>query len=129
MTGSVRRGTIAGVAAVAAALMPVAHGLAAERGGAVQAFRGHPEGMRWGPVRATILVRGGKMFDVKVNVSGDIVRSTFITRRAIPELRRETLAAQSVYIDVVSGATQTSEAYIASLSSAIRLAQQHKALR
>ena len=38
---------------------------------------------------------------------------------ALPELRSETLTAQSAQIDTVSGATYTSDAYIRSLQSAI----------
>jgi uncharacterized protein with FMN-binding domain len=88
-------------------------------------YSGPREGMRWGPVRATITVHAGKIVGVRIDVSGDIVRSKFIERHALPALRQETLAAQSVYINTVSGATQTSEAYIESLSKAI--ADAHRA--
>jgi uncharacterized protein with FMN-binding domain len=39
------------------------------------------------------------------------------------------LTAQSAKIDVVSGATETSEAYIQSLQSAIKKARKAKALK
>jgi uncharacterized protein with FMN-binding domain len=93
--------------------------------GRTYVYSGLREGMRWGPVRATITVHAGKIVGVKIDVSGDIVRSKFIERHALPALRQETLAAQSVYINTVSGATQTSEAYIESLSKAI--ADAHRA--
>jgi uncharacterized protein with FMN-binding domain len=41
------------------------------------------------------------------------------TKRAVPILQEETLRAQSADVDTVSGATATSEGYIASLQSAI----------
>ena len=42
-----------------------------------------------------------------------------INNRAVPILNAETVAAQSAEIDMVSGATVTSVAYIKSLQSAI----------
>ena len=52
-------------------------------------------------------------------------RSLFISENAIPILRSEALQAQSAHIDLVSGATYTSEAFAGSLQSAILKA--HKA--
>jgi uncharacterized protein with FMN-binding domain len=46
-------------------------------------------------------------------------RSVFINRQAIPILRSETLRGQSANIDLVSGATDTSDAFVQSLQSAI----------
>ena len=43
--------------------------------------------------------------------------------RAVPVLNSETLAAQSAQIDVVSGATYTSESYALSLQSALDAAR------
>ncbi len=45
--------------------------------------------------------------------------SVMISQRAAPILRNEAMANQSAQIDMVSGATYTSEAYIQSLQSAI----------
>jgi uncharacterized protein with FMN-binding domain len=52
----------------------------------------------------------------------DSARGQFIDERAIPILRGETLKAQSAHIDIVSGATQTSQAYIQSLKGALKKA-------
>ena len=46
-------------------------------------------------------------------------RSQFIMSQALPILRQEFLAAQSSRIQMVSGATLTSEAFIQSLQSAL----------
>ena len=46
-------------------------------------------------------------------------RSQYISENAIPILRSEALRAQSAKIDLVSGATYTSEAFASSLQSAI----------
>jgi uncharacterized protein with FMN-binding domain len=46
-------------------------------------------------------------------------RSQFIMSQALPILRQEFLAAQSAKIQMVSGATYTSEAFVRSLQSAL----------
>jgi uncharacterized protein with FMN-binding domain len=46
-------------------------------------------------------------------------RSVYISENAIPILRSEALQAQKARIDVVSGATYTSDAFASSLQSAI----------
>jgi hypothetical protein len=46
-------------------------------------------------------------------------RSQFIMSQALPILRQEFLAAQSAGIQMVSGATYTSEAFVQSLQSAL----------
>ena len=46
-------------------------------------------------------------------------RSVFINSQAIPILRSETLRAQSAAVDLVSGASDTSDAYVQSLQAAI----------
>jgi uncharacterized protein with FMN-binding domain len=75
---------------------------------------------RWGPVQVEITVASGKITDVRVvdypNGNG---RDQQINARALPILVRETLDAQSAHIDMVSGATVTSEGYLGSLQSAL----------
>ena len=46
-------------------------------------------------------------------------RSLYISENAIPILRSEALRAQSAHVDLVSGATYTSDAFAGSLQSAI----------
>ena len=46
-------------------------------------------------------------------------RSQFISQQAGPLLQQEALQAQSAQIDIVSGATYTSESYAQSLQSAL----------
>jgi uncharacterized protein with FMN-binding domain len=75
---------------------------------------------RWGPVQVSITVSGGRITDVAVptypNNNG---RDAEINAYALPVLRQETLSAQSAQIDTVSGATVTSDGYIASLQAAL----------
>jgi len=82
---------------------------------------------RYGPLRVVITVKktttGTKVRRITAvsvpiypNSSG---RSSYISENAIPILRSEALRAQSARIDLVSGATDTSDAFVSSLQSAI----------
>jgi uncharacterized protein with FMN-binding domain len=75
---------------------------------------------RWGPVQVRLTVDGGTITDVTVveYPSGN-GRDQQINARAIPILVQETLDAQSADIDMVSGATVTSEGYVESLQAAL----------
>ncbi len=75
---------------------------------------------RWGPVQVRLTVKSGKITDVSVvqypNGNG---RDQEINSQALPILTQETVTAQSAQIDMVSGATVTSDGYVASLQSAL----------
>lgn len=75
---------------------------------------------RWGPVQVQITVSGGQITDVSAVVypNGN-PRDQQINAYALPVLGQEAVAAQSAQIDHVSGATVTSDGYVASLQSAI----------
>lgn len=88
-------------------------------------YAGPSEDMRWGPVQVTIVVKGKRIIDIQASAPTERDRSAFINSQAIPMLRQEVLRVQSAAIDLVSGATMTSEAYDASLQAAI--AGAHKA--
>ncbi|MFI1164076.1 FMN-binding protein [Streptomyces sp. NPDC020801] len=75
---------------------------------------------RWGPVQVRITVKNGRITNVTaVSYPSDNPHDQEINSYAIPQLRRETLAAQSANIDSVSGATYTSDGYRQSLQSAL----------
>uniref|UniRef100_A0AAU3HU05 FMN-binding protein n=1 Tax=Streptomyces sp. NBC_01393 TaxID=2903851 RepID=A0AAU3HU05_9ACTN len=75
---------------------------------------------RWGPVQVRITLKDGKITEsTAVVYPSDNPRDQEINGYALPELRRETLAAQSAQIDSVSGATYTSDGYRQSLQSAL----------
>ncbi|MET7285819.1 FMN-binding protein [Streptomyces sp. NPDC005573] len=79
---------------------------------------------RWGPVRVRVTLAGGRLTDVTaVDSPQENPRDRAISRYALPQLRREALAAQSASIDAVSGASYTSAGYRASLQSALDSAQ------
>lgn len=69
-------------------------------------------------VRATLT--GNRLTGVEtVTLTGDGAHTQALNARAEPILRAEALKAGSAHIDVVSGATGTSQSYIQSLQSAI----------
>jgi uncharacterized protein with FMN-binding domain len=75
---------------------------------------------RWGPVQVQLTVADGTITDVEVvDYPTENGRDRQINARAIPVLVQETLDAQSADIDMVSGATVTSEGYLESLQSAL----------
>ncbi|MGW5371661.1 FMN-binding protein [Streptomyces sp. NPDC004009] len=75
---------------------------------------------RWGPVQVRVTIRSGRLTDVTaVTYPTENPRDQEINSYAIPQLRREALAAQSADIDMVSGATYTSTGYKQSLQSAL----------
>jgi uncharacterized protein with FMN-binding domain len=108
--------TTASVAAPAAAPAPVAGAPAA----AGTTVTGTTASTRWGPVQVQITVAGGKVTAVDVVQYPDgNGKDREINSYAIPTLVQETLSAQNANIDMVSGATVTSDGYLTSLQSAL----------
>jgi uncharacterized protein with FMN-binding domain len=84
---------------------------------------GTVEEMRWGYVQVRIQVSGDQIVDVTpVQIPLNAEQSREINTQAAPLLHDEVLTAQSAQIDLVSGATLTSEAYRNSLQAALNLA-------
>ena len=75
-------------------------------------------------IQVEATVRRGRLIGVRtVSLTGDGPHTQALNARAEPILHREALRAGSAKIDVVSGATYTSESWIESLRSAIRAAR------
>ena len=82
---------------------------------------------QWGTVtvNVTLQTKGSgasatrKFTDLGGGYTYHTSRSQFIMSQALPILRQEFLAAQSSKIQMVSGATYTSEAFVQSLQSAL----------
>jgi len=74
---------------------------------------------RYGPVQVELVVADGKISDVVALQLPTGRRSGQISQAAAPILHDEALQAQSAKIDLVSGATYTSDAYAQSLQAAI----------
>ncbi|QIG40857.1 FMN-binding protein [Microbacterium sp. 4R-513] len=83
-------------------------------------YTGSAASTRFGPVQVQITVSGGTITAAEaVDYPTENRRDQEINQIAIPRLVSETLAAQSSEIDMISGATYTSDGYIQSLQSAI----------
>ncbi|MFI2643651.1 FMN-binding protein [Streptomyces sp. NPDC018610] len=116
---------------IAAAPAPAASSGASASGGATGAggtsgstgtrtVTGESVQTRWGPVQVRITLEGGRITEVTAVVyPTENPRDQEINSYALPQLRREVLAAQSADVDSVSGATYTSEGYRSSLQSAL----------
>jgi len=75
----------------------------------------------YGPVQVSVTEQGGKIVEVKaLQLPTEHALSQEISEQVAPMLRTEALQAQSAEINVVSGATYTSEGFASSLQAAIR---------
>ena len=86
----------------------------------IKTYTGSVAQTRWGPVQVKITVQDGKLTKVTVlqQPNGNR-RDQEINDQALPILIDETVNAQSAKIDMISGATVTSEGYLQSLQAAI----------
>jgi uncharacterized protein with FMN-binding domain len=83
-------------------------------------YTGRSADTRYGPVQVQVTVTGWKITKVEVPVyPTESFRDQEINRQAVPELVSETLSAQSSKVDMISGATYTSDGYLQSLQSAL----------
>lgn len=96
---------------------PVVAAVAAATG---QSFDGAVVQTRWGPVQVRVTVSDGTLVQATaLQVPDGNHRDVEINARAVPVLSAEAVDAQGADIDTVSGATVTSDGYIASLQSAL----------
>lgn len=78
----------------------------------------------YGNVQVKAIVTNGKISDVQfLSYPNDHGHSVQINSYATPRLRNEAIQVQSANVDIVSGATATSEAFQQSLQSALSQAQ------
>jgi uncharacterized protein with FMN-binding domain len=83
-------------------------------------YTGDAASTKYGPVQVEITVANGAVTDVSViDYPDNNGKDQQINARALPTLVQETLDAQSADIDMVTGATYTSDGYVESLQSAL----------
>ena len=81
---------------------------------------GDVEPTQYGNAQVRVTVSGGKITKIEaLQLQGNDPKSVAISSYAEPLLRASALSKQSADIDMVSGATYTSESYQASLQSAL----------
>ncbi|MGV8895619.1 MAG: FMN-binding protein [Rhodoglobus sp.] len=83
-------------------------------------FTGSSVSTRFGNVQVAVTISGGSITDViPLQLTDADGKSVQISNRAAPVLHDEVLASQSAQVSNVGGATYTSNAYLASLQSAL----------
>ncbi|WP_030058733.1 FMN-binding protein [Streptomyces novaecaesareae] len=88
--------------------------------GATRKVSGDTVNTRYGPVQVQVTLAGSRVTAVDVvKYPNAERRDREINSSALPVLNQEAISAQSAQIDVVSGATYTSDGYVRSLQSAL----------
>jgi uncharacterized protein with FMN-binding domain len=106
-------------ASAGAAATPAPSAVAGGGSGGSKTVDGPVVSTRFGDVQVEVVVAGSKLTDVVALELPTGRRSGQISDYAGPILRQEALQAQDSKIDLVSGATYTSDAYTQSLQSAL----------
>jgi uncharacterized protein with FMN-binding domain len=134
------RKTFTAVASAVAIGIPVADAMAAAKSVVTVTKRvsgAQAQADRWGYIQVTLIVKKtittvGTKKTVKRKITGVTVpvypnhtdRSVYINQQALPWLKQETLAAQfKGNIQLISGATNTSDAFVQSLQAALLAAK------
>ena len=74
----------------------------------------------YGYVKVQATVKNGKLENVKIlEYPSHAGRSQYISSVALPYLVQEAVSAQDARVDLISGATLTSEAFVKSLAAAL----------
>ena len=87
-------------------------------------YDGNAADAYYGFVQVRAIVQGGKIVDVQfLSYPNDRSYSVEINNYAMPKLKTEAITVQNAQVNIVTGATNTSRAFITSLSSALNQAQ------
>ena len=87
-------------------------------------YVGNVADAQWGYVQVKAVIQGGKIANVQwVQYPSDRQRSVEINGYADPQLTTEAIQAQSAQVDIVTGATDSSIAFMESLGNALFQAQ------
>ena len=87
------------------------------------AFTGRREYAYYGYVKVQAIVTSGTISDIRVlEYPNDNGRSSYINSIALPYLIQETVGGNSWKVNLISGATFTSVAYVKSLQAALKQA-------
>ncbi len=87
-------------------------------------YTGNAADAQWGLVQVQAVIQNGKITSVQfLQYPNERSRSVEINSYADPILINEAIQAQSAQVDIVSGATDSSDAFIQSLSNALSQAQ------
>lgn len=74
----------------------------------------------YGNIQVQTTISGGKITDIQfLQYPGDRARSQMINSMAMPALKQEAIQTQNSNVDMVSGATASSQAFVQSLQSTL----------
>ncbi len=91
-------------------------------------YTGQAVDVHFGIVQVKATISGGKISDISfLSMPSEANRSYRLSAIAEPILKSETISAQSANVDIVSGATSTSEGYVQSLQTALSQAAKSSA--
>ena len=83
-------------------------------------FTGASASAYYGNIQVQVVVKGGQISGFRLlDYPSHTGTSVAINRQALPILAQEVIAAQSVQVDFVSGATLSSDAFLRSVGSAL----------
>jgi len=100
--------------------MPMEHMMMYKNG----EYTGKVVDVYYGNVEVKAIMRMGRLVDVRfLQYPNDRSTSIAISNEVIPALTTEAIKAQSAAVDIISGATQTSEGFMASLADALAQAK------
>lgn len=87
-------------------------------------YTGNQADAFYGNIQVQTVISNGKISDIQfIQYPNDRARSIAINTLAIPSLKQEAIQAQNANVNIVSGATDSSNAFIQSLSSALSQAK------
>jgi uncharacterized protein with FMN-binding domain len=87
-------------------------------------YTGGAADAQWGYIQVQATISGGRLTNVQfLQYPNERQRSVEINAYADPQLTQEAIQAQSAQVDIISGATDSSEAFMQSLSDALTQAQ------
>lgn len=87
-------------------------------------YTGSVADAQWGNVQIQVVIQSGKIANITfLQYPNERERSVFINNYADPRLVSEAIQAQSATVDAITGATDSSEAFMQSLSDALTQAQ------
>jgi len=83
-------------------------------------YTGQAQDNQYGTVQVAAVVSGGKITAVNfLQAPSDRAHSLQLSTYAEPQLQQETIQAQNANVNIISGATLTSEGYMQSLQTAL----------
>lgn len=83
-------------------------------------YTGNAADAFYGLIQVKATISGGKITDIQfLQYPNDRNTSVEINRQAMPMLKQEALSTQNAHVDIISGATDTSQAFVESLANAL----------